>query len=370
LAAALRTAGYGTGFFSNTVMLGLPGFTRGFDESSHLPRRWDLSGEGAKLSARALRFVSEQDGAPFFLYLHYLDPHGPYRPDPALYRRFGDGEPDFSLSLYEDVAPRLAELRAQGFGPGEERFEELVRRYDAEIAGTDAALAELFQGLAERKLLDRLLVVVTADHGEEFLEHGYVEHGWTLFAESLRVPLVFWAPAVLAPARVAEPVSLVDVAPTILALLGVNGGANGFDGAPLFALAGDRAVPDVERRPQLAELLIARRNVLRSVQLGDWKYVAAWRWLDPGRRHAGQKTQVARGRDLSASPLHEALFHLPSDPGEKHNRLADAPERAQELRKILRERLVAMPGAARSAAPEDFEVDPAEAERLRALGYR
>jgi len=230
LGEIFRRAGYHTGFLSNTVQLTAPGFERGFDEFRTLPRRWDISGEGGKLSARALDFVRRAGEEPVFLYLHYLDPHAPYQPAPLLRRRFTSTPVVSPLAVYEDVERRIGELVASGFGPGEARFEDLVARYDAEIASTDDALASLLDGLEALGRRNRTLVVITADHGEEFLEHGFVDHAWTLYQESIRVPLIFWAGEAVESARVPQRVSRVEVLPTVLELVGIEAPAAELDG--------------------------------------------------------------------------------------------------------------------------------------------
>jgi arylsulfatase len=375
LAERLRRHGYRTGFLSNTVMLQNPGFARGFETVRHLPRRWNLSGEGLRLSAAALDFVREVAPARFFLYLHYLDPHGPYEPAPRFHRRLAERPSPDPLALYDDVAPRLAELRAEGFGPGDPRFEDLVTRYDAEIAATDEALRRLFRGLAELGVLDHTLVVITADHGEEFLEHDFVEHGWTLYEEVLRVPLLFVSPSALQPARVASRASHVDLVPTLLTLLGVPDDGSEFDGSPLFEAGAERVIPATSEHPRIAELLIPRRQIVRSVLQGDWKYVATWRRLDPLERATTRKRPQDHELDLWGAPVREELFHLGADPGERRNLIATNARVRHDLTAALARFRDAGPNhgfAAGAAADErgDLELPPEDAERLEALGYR
>lgn len=375
LAERLREHGYRTGFLSNTVMLQNPGFTRGFETVRHLPRRWNLSGEGPRLSAAALDFVREAAPERFFLYLHYLDPHGPYEPAPRFQRRLAGRPSADPLALYDDVAPRLAELRAEGFGPGDPRFEDLVTRYDAEIAATDEALRRLFHGLAELGVLGHALVVITADHGEEFLEHDFVEHGWTLYEEVLRVPLVFFSPGALEPARVVSRASHVDLVPTLLTLLGVRDDGSEFDGDSLFETDALRAIPATSERPRIAELLIPRRQVVRSVLQGDWKYVATWRRLDPPERATPRRRSPDRELDLWGPPVREELFFLPADPGEHRNLIATNARVHRELFDALASFRDAgsnhgfAPGGA-AGERGDLELPPEDAERLEALGYR
>jgi len=371
LGPLLRAAGYRTAFFSNTVMLTDPGFTQGFDDVAHLPRRWDVSGAGPLLSARALELVRSVAGQRFALYLHYLDPHAPYEPTDELYLQFSAQRLPHPLALYRDVVPRLEELRAEGFGPGDPRFDDMVVRYDAEILSTDRAIAQLFGGLRELRLLERTLVVVTADHGEEFLEHDGVEHGWTLYEESLRVPLLFWAGTALAPARVPTRVSQVDVLPSILALLDLDAPVD-LDGRALFAPTPGGPRPSAAARPQIAELRLGRRNVLRSVVHDGWKYVTAQRWVPPARRAAEERATEDAPEPTVApwGPLvREELYDLERDPGELRDRTSAAPERLAELRAILAHDAETRRTRAAPPAVPAAQVTPDEQERLEALGY-
>jgi arylsulfatase len=365
LGPLLQQAGYRTAFLSNTVMLKHPGFSQGFDLVQHLPARWDLSGAGPKLTARALAFL-DAGAEPFGLYLHYLDPHAPYAPSAERLARIGARPAPEPLSLYDEVLPRLASLVDAGFGPGEARYENLVSRYDAEIGEVDAALAALFAGLEARGLSERTLVVVTADHGEEFLEHGYLEHGWTLYEEVLRVPLLLWAPRHLAAARVSAPVSQIDLLPTLATLLDLPADGDDFDGAPLVERGEGawRAAPPA--RPQIAELLIARRSVLRSVVEDGWKYVAIHRDVPAEAREARDAAGPSE-EPWPRVPVREQLFQLEVDPEEQRDVLAQYPERAAALARSLPTLPVQ---TSTSPAPEPAApLSEAERERLRQLGY-
>jgi len=370
LAERLQASGNRTGLLSNTVMLRDPAFERGFDRSSHLPSRWGLSGEGERLSHAAIAFVREAKHRPYFLYLHYLDPHAPYAPPEGHLQRLGRPDAGPVLGLYTDVTSDLPGLLGTGFGPGDSRFESLVDRYDAEISATDAALATLFRGLSELGALDRTLVVVTSDHGEEFLEHDWVDHGWSLYEETLRVPLVFWAPAALPPERVRTRASQVDVVPTVLALLGVGDGET-FDGSSIFEIEGPVVRPRLQERTHVAELLIARRQIVRAVLRDDWKYIASWRRVPPADRGSRPEATPATAPDLWGPPVREELFELRSDPGEKDDRSASEPGILSELADALAEFRDRGPNYGFSAAPSAPSPGPSDetSERLRALGY-
>jgi arylsulfatase len=375
LAEQLQARGFRTGSLNNTVMLRDPGFARGFETVQHLPRRWDLSGEGPRLSDAAVDFVRKTAPERYFLYLHYLDPHGPYQPAPDIHRRLTPDPPPAPLALYDDVMPDLAALRADGFGPGDPRFEDLVMRYDAEIAATDAALEGLFRGLEELGALNRALVVITADHGEEFLEHDFVEHGWTLYEESLRVPLIFWAPGALRPARVRARASHVDLVPTLLDLLGVPAASAKVDGVPLFEMSRDGLRPLTRERVQIAELLLSKRQIVRALLFDDWKYVATWRWVDPSQRASAHERPPAGASELWGPAVREELYHLGEDPGELRNRIDARADVHHELAAVLARFESAGPNygfapVKGASEPGAGGVPAKDAARLRALGYR
>jgi len=261
---------------------------------------------------------------------------------------------------------------AEGFGPGEGRFEDLLARYEAELAHTDQAVADIVQALEEAGALDRTILVVTADHGEEFLEHGFVEHAWTLYEESIHVPLILWAPGALAPGRAPEPVSLVDVLPTLDRLIGLS--ASSTDGEPLLADPGSGWAPTQRKGPIIAESLIQTRNMLRSVRSGSWKYISAVRWVDPPERERSVRMKQAGGLpkwrkpiDPMGEPVREELYDLAGDPAETREISREQPDRLEELRAILQEHLER--SAAR--APEDAApgIDEEERRQLKALGY-
>ncbi len=373
LGETYRRAGYRTGFFTTTIMLTNERFTRGFDDVDQLVTENGVSGKSHELSERALRFARESAGKPFMMYVHYLDPHGPYAPPESLHRRFADEIYPDPVELYVQLRPRVHEYVERGFGPGDPAYEDQQIRYDAEIVDTDAAIRRLFDGLEELGVVEDTLVVVTSDHGEEFLDHGFVEHAWTLYEESVHVPLLFWSPGELPPARVSHPVSLVDVAPTIMRLQGLSRRGEPTDG---FVFLDANGAPVEREAPIVSELLIGHRNVVRSVVDGDWKYVQWRRWLSPRRRSVvaqGEKGHRQREDETPFDPWgpvqREELFDLASDPDEKNDLAKSEPERLEELREVLRlyER------RARAAAPNqqgsaEERPDDASAD-FEALGY-
>lgn len=279
LALRFQKAGYKTALFSESPMLDHPEFKRGFDESVCLTE-FGVSGQAPDLVAKALAWLEANADKPTFLYLHILDPHSPYAPPPAQYDAFVTVRPEKPLEMEEDLRIRLGALKREGFGPGDPRFENVLQRYDAEIAFVDRALQTFFEGMDNLGVRDRTLAVIAADHGEEFLDHGYVEHAWKLYPETFHIPLIVWRPGLIAPARETRTVSLVDVAPTLLHLQGIAPGEK-LGGSSLFRREGNAARLEVSEEPRLLELQIQSRCLIRAAVTGNELYLAYWKWLSP-----------------------------------------------------------------------------------------
>jgi len=240
LADALRRAGYQTAAFTGGVLIGHEfGFDRGFqtfhqtDTLYHWPKT-DIE----KVTALALDWLATADREPFFLFLHTYEVHGPFRTRGHLDTRRSDGvrSTDISgmnfvhmrdkkpvdltaLGPYVEVLNRSnTPMRRKGISVLASDIDYAHALHDGEIDYVDDELRQFFHALSRKKLLDNTLVVVTADHGEAFHEHGLLQHG-LLYDENLHVPLILWWPRRLRPAVIAEPVSNSDVAATVLALV-------------------------------------------------------------------------------------------------------------------------------------------------------
>jgi arylsulfatase A-like enzyme len=260
------------------------------------------------------------------LFLHYMDPHDPY---------------------FEHPYTGKAIARVANPNPSPALAAEMKRLYAGEVRYLDENFAKLLAKLRELGLYDDSLIVLTADHGEEFHEHGGFWHGLTLYDEQIHVPLLIKWPngAPGAPPSARGHVSRhIDVLPTLLARAGIA--------APEQAQGIDLATPASERaekdRMSLAEE-DHEGNVLRALRTSEWKLIEA----NPGNP-----------RGLAP----EELFHLAADPGETRNRIGDQSEQTRALRaqadaqqQLARSRAAGGGGAA--------ELSDAQQEALRALGY-
>ncbi len=210
LSTHMKGAGYRTGAFFNVFWLGADfGFHRGFDTYECVDNGDGLAGETIDSAINWLSSLGRDED--FFLAIHLFDPHDPYDP-PAPYDTLftPHGEGAMGDSCWE-VTPEGAIARPS-------QLAHLQGLYDGEIAWTDEQLGRLFAELRRLGLDQRTVVMVTADHGEEFLEHGYFGHGRTLFQETTHIPLIMSGPGVTAGAVEDAPVGQVDILPTILDL--------------------------------------------------------------------------------------------------------------------------------------------------------
>ncbi|MEZ4216001.1 MAG: sulfatase [Myxococcota bacterium] len=241
LPSALAARGYHTaGFVKNPVIAPGSGFERGYDVYEWVGGE-DADGQSARQLvdavlrwARVLAAAREGGEAarPWFAHVHFMDPHVHYRPPRAYWSeraRAYDGE-------FDGHARTLHRMTRDGRRPGAGDVAQMKELYAGEVRYLDAQVGRLLDALRALGLLDgSTIVAFTADHGEQFGEHGGFEHR-DLNVENVAVPLLLRAPG-LAPGRRAEPAGLVDVAPTLLALAGA-GGLDGAEGRDLLASPG------------------------------------------------------------------------------------------------------------------------------------
>jgi arylsulfatase A-like enzyme len=382
LGSLFKKVGYKTAVISNQPAVSAKSFTRygSFDTVRSTQKQW-ISRNGPQLSENALELVREWSDDKFMIYMHYLDPHTDYRPPEETYFRFTKTRPP-NMPHFTQIRSQFPQLMKEGFGPGDPRFEDFVLRHDAEIAHSDMAIQILFEGLQEMGLSKKTLIVLTSDHGEEFLEHGYLEHSWTVHDESIHVPLIFWAPDIFQAQRISSAVSLVDLLPTMLELFDVPHDNPQFDGVPIFDKSGNVLTFKARTKPVISEVLIQERIISHAVIHEGWKYISTQRWLEPDDRPEATATRVQvateirKGQrkpvDIFGPPQREALYNIAKDPGETKNLMAESPEELEVLRQILREyALLCNPDLKNPLVKpkEEVTVSPEEAERLKSIGY-
>ncbi len=352
LAELLAGQGYETAAFVTNGNAGPDfGLDQGFEHFRYL-RESGESAERHQLSDRLNLWLfdwlehRDQNERPFFLFAHATDPHAPYTPREPFRRRFApDVDPEIGL---------LANVRAVVSGrreAGADIRDDLIDLYDAEIAFNDRHFGRLIDRLEELGLYQPSLIILLSDHGEEFLEHGWWEHGVTLHGEQLDVPMIFKLPgrplheALRAPLRgagrrIEATASHVDVLPTILDLLGLESPAAVAGESLLDAAGGDP-------RPSFAYLGLQNR-VVRSVTRNGWKLI-----LDDSRTPRGKPVQ---------------LYRVASDPGETAELAGQRPFERELLSQLMRRWELDLACGAR-AAGEQAEIPDELRRQLEALGY-
>jgi choline-sulfatase len=222
LAEVLRLNGYATaGFTGNAGVSGGFGYEQGFDTYFFEPGRF---GGFDRSVPKALEWLAANRGRKFFLFLHGYDVHGQHTPAAGLDHRFVDPGYD---GRYTGSEREQEVLREEGLEKGRLTLREADVRfwqavYDEKIQRADVRFREFLAEYDRLGLSGNTLFVLTSDHGTEVFEHGRVDHGFTLYNELLRVPLVFRLPGQMEGRVVADRVSSVDVMPTILDLLAVR----------------------------------------------------------------------------------------------------------------------------------------------------
>jgi arylsulfatase A-like enzyme len=339
LAMLLRDGGYTTMALVNAPdFLPRHGLHRGFEKYREYPPREGgrRVRSGKRQVAQAINWLEEGFDRPFFMFIHNYDVHSGYDPAPEFLDMFAtpyDGK--IKGSTADLMRARHGELTLS-----EDDLRHLIDRYDGGIRQLDSELALLFEYLDRRGLSDSTVVIVTSDHGEEFLEHGGVLHGQTMYSEMLDVPLILRGPGLPAGKRILGLAGLSDITPTVLVLAGVDvPKMDGMDLTPTWEVGG--AIPEDRLTFAEADHRNAEEDIKRMVRVGDVKLIY---------------DRLARRQEL---------YDLSRDPSEHRDLATAEPETVQLLMRYL-ERYEA--GEARDAV-ELPPLSQEELENLRSLGY-
>ncbi len=338
LAELLRDQGYDTSaFVSSFVLFNKFGLSQGFDvydddfsgvegtqaltdawEGEAVPgrtvdRRADATTDAAlKWLAAARGRAAPGERKPIFMWVHYMDPHEPYVPPDSLGDPFGAAE------------------AASG------SLDQVIARYDTEIAFADVQLKRLVDAF---ELLDRKpspLFVVTADHGEAFCEHGWRGHGPQIYEEAVRVPLVVrWDGQIRPGLEIDAPVAVIDLAPTILGLMGGVAPRTGFDGEDLSSALTRGARPSADRPHVFQRRLYDKDGPVKAIPLRELDGAVFGESVSV----AGSKFAIRSGSwkyyEALDEPIKQELYDLSNDPGERRNVAADHPDQVRRLAQML-----------------------------------
>jgi len=321
LVEKLDEVGYETAAFVGNPQITVHyGFGQGFDQYRREIKR--PSGEYNQMVAQ---WLDGLDGdRPWFIYVHTMDPHAPYRP------------PDPYMSQFAPNDAQMPTWQPRWKWPLEV-LPFFSDRYDGEIAQNDASFGELVGLLSERGLYEDSLIIFTSDHGEEFKEHGRWRHGDNLHAETLNVPLVIRFPRQSTGKSVVPAVQHIDLMPTILDYVGVEI-PSAVQGRSLLGRA--RFEGEI-----YSHLFLSGFPLYHSVVEGNWKLI---RRIDEDGTRSFQ------------------LFNRHEDPGETRDLAADQPGRLASLVALLEAKLAAE-NEPRSV--EEIPLTEELQEELEAIGY-
>ncbi|MDE3258565.1 MAG: sulfatase [Gemmatimonadota bacterium] len=345
----LQRAGYATAAVDNLADHHKPWFSRGFGACLN-PREAGSYPECFRFNELALDWLNARDREPFFLFVHYWDPHTPYMPPVAYRDLFYTSDPTVENrgSLDEFYRRPLRSWWTSGWlgrmasewpdaaGAQITDIEFVRSQYDAEVRCVDDGVRELLGALEDLGIAEETAVFIFSDHGEELGEHGiYFDHHG-LYESDIRVPLIVrWPAAGFNGSRIRSLAQLTDIAPTVLEGAGLPAPRR-MDGRSLLPFI--RGGSDREE----GELLLSQECTWMAkwaVCKAGWKLIAA---LEP---------------DFYGNPMRE-LYDLNNDPSEQRNLALELPEKTREMGEILASEL------SRRLARGGRTVDPVEAHGI------
>ncbi len=334
MAEYLTEAGFDcAGFLDQGQLHDYMGFSQGFTYYNSYLR------QAEQINKEFFRWLPANKHRKFFAYLHYLDVHAPYAPPPEYRDLFMNGKS--SLVVPEQVADwrkfkKKFDKMKDRLGP--EDFDQLRALYDAEIRAMDDDLAVLFNRMKKEGVYDNSLIIITADHGDSFMEHGEIDHGTTLYEEVLRVPLIVRFPGAAHTGVIDTPVQSIDVLPTILDYLKIEKGNALLMGESVLSFI-DK--PESGRKNPI----FSERMHLLSIRKGDYKLIY--------------------NRNLE----YAELYDLAKDPGEQNNLFEDSGRLA--LAEALKRELLEWSTGIQEIKPAGTGVrlDTKTIEKLKSLGY-
>jgi len=360
IAEVLRDSGYTTAaFHSNPFLSRFYGYDRGFDlfedliphppsgkgESEHLRerlvdflrrhpvlyrsiRRVAMSAfallperppytDARTITKRAIRWIKENRSEPFFLWIHYMDVHFPYMPKKRYLKRLGHAPPDReTISMLNE---RITYNRIEDITKGE--LESIIVLYDAEILYVDEHIQVLLTALERLGLLKSTALIVTADHGEEFGEHGGLGHGAKLYNELLHIPFLLYLPELERGIRIDGRASLIDLAPTILDILGLDEHSS---------FMGKSLLPMIEGNEQDGRAVISEMASRRITPTSPLK-------MDYGVRKVA--CTYGNWKYIYNEGADDELYDLKGDPNETINLICKHEEWAERLRERIEQHI-------------------------------
>ncbi len=336
LAEILKENGLTTlGISSNPHLTPELGFAQGFDRFMVCKFK-----KAEEITKTAIDLMTQYaNGKPFFLWVHYFDPHWPYSKQEPWIHTYA---PDYNDELQQFYNTNLPRVRtAAGIEKGSNMLQSLIALYDSEINYVDQSVGKLFDTIHDT---GNTMIVLVSDHGEGFLEHDTLDHGYQLYEESIHVPLIIKCPTVKSAKKSFNtPCSIIDIPPTILDWLGIKNRYN-LQGRSLLSFMKGKISDDASEsnRSIFSELNRFGKNLI-SLRVGKWKYINDIKYQE------------------------EELYDLAADPYETVNIIEKEPVLHTEMKDTLSNWLT----AARKPKPKikRTKLDQESLEKLKSLGY-
>ncbi|MCI0415233.1 sulfatase [bacterium] len=335
LPETMQRSGYETAvFLANGNASGSFGMTQGFKTVREVFRDKGYTGRGEEITRAFSNWLGKHNNRKFFAYLHYREPHDPYKPPEEWIRKFASSSYTGKIvNIFDQLR-----IRAASSAFSEADRDHVRALYDANLAYADSQVAEVLRSLQSLRIDHRTIVVVTSDHGEAFWEHGFLGHNRQVYEESARIPLVIKFPnnAGLSNRKVNFPVQTADLYVSLVDILGLSNRG--------IQTNGNSFVPYLKKGVPAAPKIVVHSSskLLTALVLDDYKYVRNEKYRDE-------------------------LYNLRKDPFEQDNLINRELVRAGYLRKVLLMEL-----DSKKAKPQKMEtpqLDEAVRENLKALGY-
>jgi arylsulfatase A-like enzyme len=326
-----------TAVVSNLVLGEKSGISQGFYTYDMKPAGRAKNISSHKVTKMGLNYLNKNRDEKFFLWLHYMDPHGRY-----LRHQEFDYNTDYSGFLDDKLSPRILNPILDVLS--EEDMSYVIDRYDGEISFTDFYIGKLLDALDEYGLSDNTIIVLTADHGEEFAERTRIGHGKTVYNELIRVPLIIINPfnEDMKGQRISTVVETRDIPTTILALADIKN--TQFSGDNIMS----QEVESIEQNGNIAfsegSSSRSKGNLTHGIIYDQWKLI----------------------KNLTDNTYE--LYDMENDPGEKINLIESEKKNLVNTRKDLLSKMNSFKKQ-RLVELQKVEFTDEEVERLKALGY-
>jgi arylsulfatase A-like enzyme len=339
LAERFQSSGYNTGtFVANGNASNTFGMTQGFNEVAEVFRDPNYTGWGSDISNRFFQWLDKsKEDRPFFAYLHYREPHAPFNPPEKFKNRFTDpnytGYRDASYEMRRKI--NMGEVQAT-----KADRDYIIATYDENLRYGDYEVGRVINKLKQNNMYENTVIIVTADHGEAFWEHGFQGHNSQMYEESIHIPLVIkFAGKSVKAKRVPQPVRTIDIYPTLVDLLQFSRRQMNVDGHSFIPYLFSSDSPET---PVMTQTIASQ----------------AYGYIENGYKYM-----------VHIQTRKEELYDLKSDPMEKFNRIDVDRVQAAYLRSRVFGWLAAGKQARSRYKTEQAVIDPTTRENLEALGY-